>query len=226
MMIAGFFIIRLLLNNKQRPEAQPFWGKKVREKMTKEVLDNRSKTWGKESKYELVNGLNKVGKIKTFELISQNAFERKREAYGTQGKTKMVTKPSEDLIQFYSIAFVPKGFMAMIKGWLGKYEHFICDPKVITISHKDKAINISPAAFIVEDSGVWIVGTNKESKFINDLNLMAEINNIKGFTTDYLRRLSEQAPTQSMVTQRMATQAQLEEEAKQNRVSSWVGGKK
>lgn len=208
MLVAIYFIAGVFYSNKVKPEQRPFYGKEVRDKMTRKQINNRSKTWGSATNYKITKGLDKIGKIKSLETIY------------IAGKDK-----NDDLKEFYSLRFVPKGFVAWLKSWIGMYEHLVIDPKVVTIRQGEKILDINPKAHIIESSGVWILATNKEIDFINDLNLEVENENILGYTTDYLRRLSEQNPGQSIFTERMATAALLEEESKKARVSRWVGGK-
>ena len=201
--IIGYVIIRLR-QDKKKPEQEAFYGVKVRANMTKKQLKDRVNVWGEKVNYKLYKGFLKVGKVLKIEPIYR-------------------INPHTEL-DYYNVSFRNFGIIAWIKSLIGIREHILLDPKVIKISEKEKIFRINPKAFIIEDSGVWALSTTKETELIDELNIKKDVENIKGFTSDFLRRLSNEQPTQAMITERLTLASDLEEKRRKNRISSWVKG--
>ena len=221
-LIIIYFIIRLFMSKKKRPEEQPFYGVKVREEMTQKQVKRRGNVWGRENKYTLRRGLDSIGKIRHIETIQRLGLTNPKNDNPEYKGHKKKGNLEEWHDTYHTIAFRKWGLMAWIKAnLLGKYEHIICDPQTIIIGNKD--IVLDPKAFMIDDSGVWVVSRDRELKFIDDLNVKKDVENIKGFTSDFLRRLSTQAPSQAMITEKMTHEADLEEKKRKNRLASYTG---
>lgn len=192
------------LDTKPRPEQQAFWGKRVRDDMTNKIISKRNSVWAATTNYKLIRGFNTIGKIGKMELITRKNDKTKKDE------------------EFYIMSLKQAGFFGWLKSLLGKFEYFVADPKVLTINHKDKHIIVNPYAFVVEDSGVWTLSTNKESGLIDDLNVKVDLENIKGFSSDFLRRLSNEHPAQALYTERQQHGAELEEKARLGKVGRWI----
>ena len=187
-----------------RPEQRPFWGIEVRDNMTQKQMRLRSNILGINFSYVLYKGMHKMGKTVNLEPIYRkvNGIEQ----------------------EFYHIGFREFGIVAWIKYWLlGKYEHIVLDPVVMSFDKTRRRIYINPKAYIIHDSGVWTLSTFKDTGWVDELNLKADIENVKGFTSDFLRRLSNEAPLQAMATEKMQHQSELDEKAKASRVKRWEG---
>ena len=221
-LIVVFFIVRTMYKNRKRPEEQPFYGVKVREEQTDKMIKRRSKIWGRKSKLHLRRGLDKIGKVLSIETFYRILTEE--EIKKIKGKKKHKEKRSkEDMELYHNIAFRNYGLIAMIKALLlNRYEHLIVSP--FAISFSDRYINIDPKAFLIDDSGVWILSDDKELKFIDDLNTHRDILNIKGFSSDFLRRLSTQSPLQAIALEKMTHESDLKEKERQARVKQWSSG--
>jgi hypothetical protein len=207
-LVVIFFIISRWTGKDKKPEQSPFYGVKVREDVTRKRLNRRSNVLGSQTNYALIRGFNKIGKTIKYEQIY------------------LSPKGSDDIKEYFNLEFRKFGFWAWLMYAIRhKCEHLILDPKIVKISHKDRQIIINPVAHIIEDSGIWTLQTRKETGYIDDLNLKYDLENTKGFTSDFLRRLSNEHPGQAIFTERLSHGAELEEKSKQSRISRWVGGK-
>jgi len=206
-LIVVFFIISRWKGKDRQPEMEPFYGVKVRGDVTRKRLNRRSDVLGSQSNYALVRGFNKIGKLIKYE----NIF--------------LSPKGSTDIQEFFSLEFRKFGFMAWLMYLLKhKSEHLIIDPRVIKIDHKNKQMILNPVAHIIEDSGIWTLATRKETGYVDDLNIKHDYENQLGFSSDFLRRLSNEHPGQAIFTERLSHGAELEEKSKQSRISRWVKG--
>ena len=221
-LIVIFLIVRQFLKNKKRPEEQPFYGVKVRKEMTQEQIRNRTKVWGVKSGLHLRRGIDRIGKIIKIETFYRILTDKEIREIAKKSPHKEKLS-QEELELYHIIAFRKYGFIAWLKALFNRYENLAVSPH--TISYSDKYISLDPKAFLIDDSGVWVLSSDKEMKFIDDLNVKKDIENIKGFNADFLRRLSVQSPTQAMITEKMTHESDLEEKKRKSRLSSYTGGK-
>lgn len=210
-LIIIYFIVALFMKSKTRPEEQPYYGAKVREDMTKKQIKSRTVTWGTKSNKTISRGWDKIGKVIRIEPVYKAPVDEK-------GKPI----PGGELKELWNISFRNMGFSAWIMAQIGRYKHAVIDPDVIT--KKEKELIIDPKAALHEDSGVWTLERKDHQSFINDLNLKKDLENAAGFVSDFPRRLSNLHPQQAIQTERQQLDADLQEKAKQNRISNWVKG--
>lgn len=131
---------------------------------------------------------------------------------------------TEEEISYWFLAIRSPGFVGWLM-WLlmKKCEKMLIDPEALTIDESKKRMFLDPNAWIHDHSGVWTLGTKKENTLIDELNLQKDIENVKGYTADYLRRLSHENPGQSIFNERLSHEAELKEKAKQGRMTSVIG---
>lgn len=212
--IVCYFI--LTRGNKQRPEQKPFYGAEVRADVTNKKLLEHVEAWGeKPSKFNLWRGMNKVGVIHRLDPIYKhpNATE-----------IKDLKVAPDALLETYVVAFRKAGLWNYLKAMLfKKYAKLLIDPKGISIDRKNKQIIIDPKVHLIMDSGVWTIATNKELKIVDDLNLKLDHENVKGFVSDFPRRLSNLDPGQSIKTEQISHIYAEEEKAKKARIGHWAG---
>lgn len=210
--IIAFVIIKRGQGTK-RPEQGILWGVKFRGDVTKAEVKKRMKVWGKSFNYTMYKGFNKMAKAMKLEMIDRKI--QKQDAKGI----------IEVNHQYYHITFREFGFFAWLKAnLLGKFEHIIVDPAICNIDYANHKIILHPKAYFINDGGVWVLPTSKETQLIDEINWNIQLQDIKGFTADYLRRLSNEAPLQAMSTEKMQHASELEEKAKQNRLKRFADG--
>lgn len=203
-MVAGIigFVILKIYNNPKRPETRPFWGEETRKKKTNEQVSQRAKTLGVKVNFDIYRGMYRLGKaVKMDEIPKQNPHP----------------------IIVYNIAFRNFGFMSWLMSLFGRYKYLMINRKAIIIDQVKKRATIDPNSYLLNDSGIWTLSSETELKIIDELNIKKDVENVKGFTSDFLRRLSNESPNQAIYTERQTHEADLEERKRKSRISSWVG---
>jgi len=128
-------------------------------------------------------------------------------------------QPDIEELSYYLIAFRKTGFLNLILYLLlHRYEKLLIDPAAITIDETKKIMLIDPNAWIHDHSGVWTLGTKKENILIDELNLQKDIENLKGYTSDMARRVSNQNPQAAMINEKLTHESELKERERRNRL--------
>lgn len=209
MAIVGYVVVKLKGKDK-KPEQQFMWGRKVMKHLTKETMTNRNKIWGMKTKYTIYKGMQRIGKVLKVQHDIR-VSEKDKVAYENE---------------YLNISFREFGFWSWFKAvFLQRYEHLLCDPSVIKLDQKQKHIMINPKAFIVENSGVWVVATKKEMGLIEEFWKQDVLEETLGQTADFTRRLANQSASVAAVTEKMITEEALKEQSRQAKIKDWAGGK-
>ena len=200
----------MLKGKKTKPEEDPFYGIKLRKKVTTNEIQKRNDIFGIKVKWKAYKGFLYMGKCFKIEPITRILADKK-------GNKKE--------IDYYSLSIMGSGIWAWIKAnLLHQYQHILLDPATCKIDTKKGTININPKAFFVDDSGVWTMATNKEMEFIDELNVKKDVENVKGFTTSFVQKISNLNPSVASENERSTHVSDLEEKQKKNRISRFVGG--
>jgi len=201
--IIGFVLIKMWEKKKQ-PEEKPFWGVEVRQAVLGDTMKERTSTWGKVINASFYQGFQKIGKILSI-------------------KSTIKTNPHP--VEILEIKFVRSSFTAQLKAYImGKFNYMIIHDTDIKKDDESKTIKLNQDINLIKSGGIWIKATKDIYKHLEDLAVSTELDNVKGFTSDFLRRLSTQRPEQAMFTDRIETQATLIEQAKKNRITGWGKG--
>lgn len=134
----------------------------------------------------------------------------------------------EDL-EYLNCAVRKFGFIAYLKYlFLKRYEVMLFDKNVVTFrplgkNKKKYHMIIDPKAYVVEDSGIWTLSTKKEAGLIDELNMKAWFEETVGMSMDYLRRLSNEHPSQSMYNEKLTHESELKEREKAGRIGRAFG---
>jgi hypothetical protein len=212
-----YFIIAKLREEKKRPEQRPFWGVEVRDEQTKKQLGKHIDVWGEKIGYNFYRGLVKIGVVMRFDPIYK---------YPNPDEVKDLGVDKEQIIETFAISFRKPGFVAWLNAvLLKKHENILLDPKAFVLDRNKKHLILDPKAYIIDDSSVWSLATKKELKIVDDLNLKKDHENVRGFVSDFPRRLSNLDPNQAIGTEKTSHIYAEEEKAKKNRVSQWAGNK-
>lgn len=215
MAIAGFVIIKLK-NKKPPPETRPFWGYEVRSGVTKQDAKHRLQTFGFKGGQTLHKGFLRAGKVLKIEPIKR--LYKVQEGRGKNAK--FVTKEREH----YLISFRKFGLMNRIKAWLGQYEFINVSPAICTFDYGDKNLTLDANAFIADNSGIWTMNTEAENELIDIINLQKDFSNLKGFVSDFPRRMSNMHPPNAAATEGVSHWHAEQEKMRKARTSSYVGG--
>lgn len=202
--IVGFIVLKLM-DKRGKPEQKPFYGLEVREGMTVKTMKKRLVTWGTKKKYTLHKGFNRAGKTIRVDIIPQ-----------------IIDGDVES--EYLEVSFRKFGFWAWVMAFFGRYEILMIDPQVVTVDDKKKQLFINPRAHIIQDSGIWTLKNKKEIKLIDDYNVHLDLQNTKGFVTDFPRRLMSLDPRHSGIADVREIDAELKEKERQNKTKSWAGG--
>ena len=131
---------------------------------------------------------------------------------------------TDEEFSYSFIAFRGFGLMAWLKWlFLNRHETILIDPQAYTIDEIKRALVLDPRANMIDHSGVWTLGSKKDNVMIDELNLQKDIENIKGFTADFLRRLSHEAPGQAISNERLSHESELREKERASRAGRFVG---
>lgn len=220
-LIIVYFIVAKWKGDKKRPEEEPFYGMKVRRAMTDKQLSNHMKMWGEKVKrMNLFRGFVKVGVIVIVDPLFKYPNEAELKELGIK------TKEEGKILETYAIGYRKAGLMGLLKYmFLGKFDKLLIDPKGIEIDYNNKRACIDPKLHLLDDSSIWSTATNKENMIINDMNMKADHENVKGFVSDFPRRLSNLHPNQAVNTEAVSHHFAEEEKAKKARIGQWAGNK-
>lgn len=217
-------IIIYLWKSKQKkddPSTKPFWGREVRQDVLQKEYSNRMNVLSKPSKIQLEWGTTKVGQIEREEndhvLVTKPMID--------SGTKKVVHVPD----YYHAVRrfkFRKHGIIAMImamlfnKGW----QYITVTPDVMQeYKHMNKTIyRIKPEVHLLSDSGVWTINDKRIIDANNEFVLKAHDENIHGFTLDYTRRLSVQAPAVGSAMEKSSHDARLKEEERKSRIQSYT----
>lgn len=217
-LVIVYFIVAKWKEDKKRPEQQAFYGAKVRQEVVAKKLGKHIDVWGEKNGYTLFRGLSKVGKIIHIDPIYK---------YPNEEEAKDFKIDKESLIETFAISFRKHGFVAWFMAtFLKRYEKMLLDPKAFTIDRKARQLIIDPKVYMIDDSGTWTLATRKELKVVDDLMLKLELEDHAGRLADFTRVLSNLDPNQAIKTEAISHGYAEEEQAKKNRISSWVKGGK
>ncbi len=211
-----YLILNLYMKNKGRPEQQPNWGAIWRAKVIGEKTKKKMMVWGAKMKGKtLTFGMRPVGIINAYGIDHKKTIKKKK----VDGKWIDVEEVDKD---FITIQFRNFGAYARLKAIFGKWEHIIIEKD--SLKNNDKHVIIDPLVSIVEDSGVWTRSRQDENIFIDNVNLRNDVENVKGFASDFPRRLSNLDPHHSMVGDTLETHAGLEDRSKEKKRKFWERG--
>lgn len=200
--IIGFIVLKLM-DKRGKPETKPFYGLEVREGMTKRVMKKRLEIWSAKKNYTLHKGFNRVGKTAKVDIIPQI----------TEGEIES---------EYLTVAFRKFGFWGWLMAFFGRYEILMLDPQIVTIDDKKRQLFVNPRAHLIQDSGIWTIKNKKEIKLIDDYNVHVDLQNTKGFVTDFPRRLMSLSPNHSGIADIREIDAELKEKERKNKTSEWV----
>lgn len=220
--IVVLIIISKFRSKEKRPETQAWWGRLVRRDLVKEELKHRMGALAFKCDYVIYRGMGKLGKAHKYEVVTKKV-KRYSSPYG---KKKWNDKPSVEDIEIISIQFRNFGIWNWLKSLFGRYEYIMVTPDSAEIVKEKKQIVIDPKVHIIADSTIWTISRFGVMDFIDELNVKADLENTKGFVSDFPRRLSNLDPNQAIRTEGISHIYAEEEKAKKNRVSSWVSGGK
>lgn len=131
---------------------------------------------------------------------------------------------TDEEFSYSFIAFRSFGIIAYLKWlFLNRHETILIDPLAYTIDEVKKMLVLDPRANMIDHSGVWTLGSKKDNVMIDELNLQKDIENIKGFTADFLRRLSHEAPGQAISNERLSHESELREKERASRAGRYIG---
>ena len=106
----------------------------------------------------------------------------------------------------------------------GRYEFMLVSPDVVVFDYGNKTLTINPSSFISDNSGIWTMNTEAENELIDVINLQKDFSNLKGFVSDFPRRMSNMHPTNAAATEAVSHWHAEEEKMRKSRTSSYVGG--
>lgn len=135
------------------------------------------------------------------------------------GKRYGEKKEQKEELSYYLIAYREPGIIGFIKWFLlHRYEKLLIDPQALTIDEIKKTMYLDPQAWIHDHSGVWTLGTKKENILIDELNLQKDIENLKGYTSDMARRVSNQNAMASIINERLTHESELKEKERRSKL--------
>lgn len=246
-------IVKIYKGKEKKPEEQFFFGAKLRQQVTEKIIKKRLKTLGIKSKGTIYRGLGvrigKLIKIEPIYITKEEIIIKAKEAEKMKEFVKDLIaeqkEVSDDLIEFEKIVTAMKqkekeirvqsyvligwrkfGFGAWAKAFfLGKFDYMLVEPECLEVDQKKKMFMLQTTAHIFDYSGIWVLSTKDAIKFIDDLNTWFDLENMKGYAMDFLRRLSSQSPAVAATLEKLTHESELREKEKQSRISRFVGGK-
>jgi len=157
-----FLIIREINRGKLAPETKPFWGMKVRKKITQDSFKDNLKAFGVKQKLLLKRGIDKVG-------IVSKTYHMNRKG-----------NPKDKNI--YVVQYRHFGFVNWLKAVIGKWEYLNIQSDVVTTNKKEMIID--PNYYMYNDSGIWTLANSTNKNYIDELNISKDHENVKGFVSD------------------------------------------
>ncbi len=197
-----FIILREVNRGRMAPEAQPYWGAKVRKEMTQKKIKDNVNTFGIKQKLLLKRGIDKIGIINKVIHITRHG--------NPKNKSIMI-------IQYRQF-----GLAKWLKSIVGKWEHMNVQSDIVTTNKKE--LIIDPNYYIYNDSGIWTLSKKPNRDYIEEINFEQDYENVKGFVSDFPRRLSTLRPDQAMFTDRQELDHDLEMRKERSKISKWVKG--
>lgn len=197
-----YFIIKEVNKGKLQPEAKPFWGMQVREGMVDKQLKKRQETFSIPNKYNLFWGYAKIGKVKNSETV--------------------ITNPTTIM----HITYVGNGLWNWVKGLFGYgLRHVLCEPNVLHKENRNKNLVIDHHAFFQDIAGIWCQTKKGIIDFLEGLMNFKDYENVKGFVSDFPRRLSNLSPAQAIHTERQYLDNELELQKDRSKLDRIMGRK-
>ncbi len=197
-----FVIIREINRGKMAPETKPYWGAKVRKEITQNKVKDTVNTFGIKQKLLLKRGIDKIGIINKVIHITRHG--------NPKSKSIMI------------IQYRPFGITSWLKSVIGRWEHMNVQPDIVTTNKRE--LIIDPNYYIYSDSGIWTLSKKANRDYIEEINFEQDYENVKGFVSDFPRRLSTLRPDQAMFTDRQELDHNLEMAKERSKISRWVKG--
>ncbi len=215
-LIMVYFIVNLFMKNKGRPEQQPNWGAIWRAKVIGDKTKKKMEVWGEKIKgKQLTLGMKIIGIVNSYNIDHKKVIKRIK----IDGKWTDGEETDKD---FITIQFRKFGTMAWLKAMMGKWEYIVIEKD--SLKEHQKKVVIDPLVSVVEDSGVWTRSRKDENIFIDNINLRNDVENVKGFASDFPRRLSNLDPSHAMSGDTLETHAGLEDRSKAQKRKFWERG--
>lgn len=195
------------------PSQEIDFGIKIRKKRVKENMDQRDKLFSiKPKNAYLYRDVFKLGKIKSVEEIPQTKLVKKKDGHG--GLEKSVR--SKDTTIIYSFVIKPCGFWHELLDLFGfGHQRIVVDDENIQSVFDDRSkeihYKINKDIFFRIIDGVFVLSGNVPKNFIDEINLMDEMSNLKGYLADFVRKVSGLDPRHSELADLMEVKAAIDE---------------
>ncbi len=208
-----FLVIREINKGKLRPEQKPDFGVKVRAARVQDHLKKRDQHFAvKPKKAFLFRDVYPIGKIVSIEDIPQHSSKQQ---------------------YIYSICYRRLGFVSWLFSALGfMRKRVLVDDQNIKNIFDDKKNNvrkgqiqyfINKNVYFRERGGMMILSNKLEKEFIDEINADKDYENVKGFVSDFPRRLSNLHPAHASKTDTLELESDLEERSEQKKRHIWGG---
>ncbi len=175
---------------------------KVRQKITQDTFKSNLQQFGVKQKLLLKRGIDKIGIVNKTYFMSRKGNPVDKSVY---------------IIQYRHF-----GLTAWLKAFIGRWEYMNIKPDVVTTNKQEMIID--PNFYIFNDSGIWTLSKSDNKEFMDEINLQKDHENVKGFVSDFPRRLSTLRPDQAMFTDRQELDHNLEMQKERSKISRWVKG--
>lgn len=219
------------------PSTKPWYGREQRKELMQKEMKKRFNNFGGSKVHvHLEKGAQRVGIITQIEhdkmLFSQYVIDAKTK--------KKVIKPT-----FYyrvdRFRYRHYGIWARIMSWFGFGYNYMCitpdayrayrpakeamnntNPLGKMIKPAQLRFIIDPQVHLLNDSDVWTLADEKAINANLEYIMKAHHENIHGYETDFLRRLSVHASTQAINLEKMSHEARLKEEERKARTQGYT----